>query len=150
MSNLRPAQDESRHAWVASQCNQHLFAKENFSARVLGRPHSDFEPLDLQQLEKDMDYVTRRTNPTVNRLIEIRHNYYSHRNASDVIEDRRISEAYPHQRDEVGELLKNGLTIVNRYTGLFDSNYWSQNISGREDFQYVLRAIKEKMERQRG
>jgi hypothetical protein len=136
------------------QSNPHLFSKEQFAARMEGRPHADslieaFAPLDSKQIEVDMAYVTRASNPTVDRLIAIRHNYYSHRNANDVVADHAVSEKYPHMRDEVGELLKVGLAIVNLYSDLFEANRWSSGIIGQDDYHYVLRAVQERLDRHR-
>jgi hypothetical protein len=136
------------------QSNQHLFSKERFAERVKERPHAhtlieNFAPLDARQLDADMAYVTRSSNAVVDRLIAIRHNYYSHRNARDVVAERAISEAYPHMRHEVGELLQRGLAIVNRYSDLFDANSWSPFVVGRDDYHYVLRAAKERLDRHR-
>ena len=47
--------------------------------------------------------IRRLIDGSTDRLIDIRHNYYSHRNARDVVADVVIAEAYPHMRDEVGE-----------------------------------------------
>lgn len=136
------------------RANQHLFSIERFAERVQGRVHqedlaSSFEVLDPKRLETDMDYVTRATNPTVDRLIMVRHNYYSHRNARDVVADRAVHEAYPHMRNEVGELLDGGLDIVNYYSGLFDMNTWSSVILGATDFHYVLKAVRERLQQHR-
>jgi AbiU2 len=136
------------------QSNQRLFSKEQFSVRMEGRAHAEsliaaFAPLDSRQIEADMGYVTRATNPVVDRLIAIRHNYYSHRNAEDVVADHAVSEKYPHMRDEVGELLKVGLAIVNLYSNLFDANSWASGIIGQHDYHYVLRAAQERLDRLR-
>jgi AbiU2 len=136
------------------QSNPHLFSKEQFAARMAGRAHAEsligaFAPLDSRQMEVDMGYVTRTTNPVVDRLIAIRHNYYSHRNAKDVVADHAVAEKYPHMRDEVGELLKVGLAIVNLYGMLFDANSWASGIIGQDDYYYVLRAARERLDRYR-
>jgi hypothetical protein len=136
------------------QSNPHLFSKEQFAARMKSRANAEslieaFVPLDSRQIDVDMAYVTRASNPTVDRLIAIRHNYYSHRNAKDVVADRAVSEKYPHMRDEVGELLKVGLAIVNLYSNLFEANSWSSGIIGQDDYQYVLRAAQERLDRYR-
>lgn len=110
---------------------------------------ANFEPLNAQQIENDMDYATRSRNSIVDRLIAIRHNYYTHMNAGDVVADRAIAETYPHMRYEVGDLLKAGLTIVNRYSMLFDLNTWASGITGQDDYHYVLRAIQDRFERYR-
>ena len=52
-------------------------------------------------------------------------------------------------RDEVGELLSNGLAIVNRYSLLFDANSYPGQIIGQSDYHYVLRAVQERIDRQR-
>jgi AbiU2 len=134
------------------QSNPHLFSKEQFAARMEGRADAArliaaFEPLDPRQIEADMGYVTRATNPVVDRLIAIRHNYYSHRNAKDVVADHAVAEKYPHMRNEVGDLLKVGLAIVNLYGNLFDLNTWASGIIGQDDYHYVLRAAQERLDR---
>ena len=136
------------------KCNQDLFSKPKYAERLQGRDHAPtliehFEPLNAPQLQTDIAYVTRDSNPTVDRLIDIRHNYYSHRNARDVVADVVIAEAYPHMRDEVGEILSNGLAIVNRYSLLFDANSYPGQIIGQSDYHYVLRAVQERIDRQR-
>jgi hypothetical protein len=60
-----------------------------------------------------------------------------------------VAEAYPHMRHEVGDLLQNGMAIVNRYSLLFDANSWSTSIVGRDDYHYVLRAAQERLDRYR-
>ena len=130
----------------------HLFAKAKYAERIGSRDHAQslvdaFTPLDTRQLESDIAFVTRDQNPTVDRLIKIRHNYYSHRNAKDVVADVVIAERYPHMRDEVGELLTKGLAIVNRYSDLFDSNSYPGQIIGQSDYHYVLRAVRERLDR---
>ncbi|MCU1314918.1 MAG: hypothetical protein JWN63_240 [Candidatus Acidoferrum typicum] len=134
--------------------NPHLFSKEHFSKRMQGRPAAeelvaDLAQLDHKELERDLAYVSRSSNPLVDRLIDVRHNYYSHRNARDVVEDREVAEAHPHMREEVGELLRGGMGIVNRYSMLFHAQSWSTQIVGRDDFYYVLRSIRQSLEAHR-
>ena len=136
------------------KANQHLFSREQFAVRVQDRPQAqvlidNFTPLDAQDVDADMAYATRATNPVVDRLIAIRHNYYSHRNARDVVDDRAVAEAYPHMRHEVGDLLEGGIRIVNKYGLMFDANGWSTHIIGRDDYHYVLRAAQERLDRLR-
>ena len=66
-----------------------------------------------------------------------------------MVADVITAEAYPHLRDEVGELLSNGLAIVNRYSLLFHSNSYPGQIIGQSDYHYVLRAVQERIDRQR-
>ena len=66
-----------------------------------------------------------------------------------MVADVVIAEAYPHMRDEVGEILSNGLAIVNRYSLLFDANSYPGQIIGQSDYHYVLRAVQERIDRQR-
>lgn len=136
------------------QSNQHLFSRVQFAERLKNRPGAEtliaaFTALEARQIDADMEFVTRATNPTVDRLIAIRHNYYSHRNARDVVEERAVAEAYPHMRHEVGDLLEGGIRIVNRYSEIFDANTWSTRIIGWDDYHYVLRAAQERLDRYR-
>jgi hypothetical protein len=54
------------------KCNQDLFSKQKYAERLQGRDHAPtliehFEPLNAPQLQKNIAYVTRDSNPTVDR-----------------------------------------------------------------------------------
>jgi hypothetical protein len=134
--------------------NFHLFSLDRFAERIReqNRPDSlvsGFESLDLRQVDADMEYARRASNAIVNRFIDLRHNFYVHRNARDVVEDINVGETRPLLRDEVGVLLTNALQIMNRYSQLYDMNLWSPQMLGRDDFNYVLRASRERLDRLR-
>lgn len=109
------------------RANPHLFSPEEYAKRMEGgAPNllSDGPPiLDLQILAQDIVYVCRATNPIVDRLIAVRHNYYSHRNADDVVADVTVGEEYPMTRDDVAELLRGGMEIASRYNELFHAAF---------------------------
>jgi hypothetical protein len=47
----------------------------------------------------------------------------------------------------VNDLLDNtGMTVLNRYSGLFWANHYSTDIIGRDDFRSVLEAVRERLE----
>jgi AbiU2 len=131
--------------------NPHFFAPKEFARRVEGRPAAEAltaEPpiLDRAQLDRDIASVSRSGNTCVDLLIDVRHNYYSHRNAEDVAVGRIVADEHPLSRDDVGELLRCGMEIANRYSSLFHANLYSTQMVGHDDFIHVLGAVRFKLE----
>jgi hypothetical protein len=131
------------------RANPHLFSAEEYTKRMEGRAPNlliDGPPiLDLPTLETDIAHVRRGTNAMVDRLVNVRHNYYSHRNADDVVADVTVGVKHPITRDEVGTLLRDGMEIANRYNALFDANFYSTQMVGHDDFKHVLAAVRQQI-----
>jgi hypothetical protein len=51
--------------------------------------------------------------------------------------------------EDIGELLRGGMEIVNRYSNVFNANTYSVQMVGRDDYEYVLEAIREKLQQYR-
>jgi AbiU2 len=136
------------------RANPHLFSAKEFAKRVEARPAGELlaaDPpvLDRAQLDRDIAYATRANNPRVERLIAVRHNFYSHRNAADVVADRSVGAEYPISRDDVAELLRAGMEIVNRYSIAFEAHAYSAKMIGHDDYLSVLKSVRERLARQR-
>jgi hypothetical protein len=130
------------------------FTPDRFRERMQGRSAAagliaNPPVLDTAQLATDLAYVTRTTNPAVNRLIEARNNYYSHRNAADITSGVDLAAQYQLTREDVADLLRGGMQIANRYNALFRANIFSTQIVGHDDYKSVLKAVREKLERLR-
>jgi hypothetical protein len=136
------------------RANPHLFSAQQFERRIEGNPaaqllNADPPVLDRAILDKDISYVTRATNPIVDRLIDVRHNYYSHRNAADVVAERRVADEHPITRDDVGEMLRGGMEIANRYNEIFRAHFYSTQMVGADDYKSVLKAVRKRIAAQR-
>jgi hypothetical protein len=83
------------------------------------------------------------SHPAVDRLIVVRHNYYSHRNADDVVADVKVGEEHPITRDDVAELLRGGMEIAIRYNAMFHANVYSTQMIGNDDFKHVVAAVQQ-------
>lgn len=97
---------------------------------------------DEKQLETDLVYVSEE-NPLVKNLIVWRNNFFSHRSAKNAITKRNLAEDYPLTIKNVEELLVEGMRLINRYSSLFRVSTYSNNMVGRDDFQFVLKSIRE-------
>jgi hypothetical protein len=54
---------------------------------------------------------------------------------------------YTLTKEDVQTLLKGGLEILNRYSALFDAQMYADSIVGRDDYEGVLDAIRDKLAR---
>jgi hypothetical protein len=126
--------------------NLHLFDEPNFRERLKDNPFVDSlatEPRkpDAAQLQEDLDFVCG--NHLVKKLNEWRNKVYSHLSLEVVLNPKEFNTNSPLSFAEIETLLKNGLTILNRYSGLFAANFYSTMMIGRDDYLYVLKAVKE-------
>jgi hypothetical protein len=95
-------------------------------------------------LENDLSYVSEE-NRLVKNLIVWRNNFFAHRSAGNAIIRSNLAEDYPLTVENVGELLTEGMRLLNRYSSLFRASTYSTNIVGRDDFQFVLKSIRENL-----
>lgn len=129
--------------------NLHLFDEPNFRERLKDNPFVDSlaqesRKPDPVQLQKDFDYVNG--NHLVKRLSEWRHNVYSHLSLDAVLNPSKLHTASPLLFTEIETLLDNGLTILDRYSGLFAANYHSTMMIGEDDYLWVLKTAKKAMD----
>jgi HEPN superfamily AbiU2-like protein len=132
------------------RANPHLFEPAAFEKRMEGREFAetlkaDPPKLDRALLDQDIAYVTRANNAVVDRLINVRHNFYSHRNAKDVVAGQVVGEKYSLTRDDVHELLRGGMRIANHYSVAFSAQSYSTQMVGHDDYIWVLKAVRARL-----
>lgn len=129
------------------KANIDVFDTEDFRKRLKDNPFVESlseksRKPDEQQLEEDLVYVSNE-NPLIKNLLVLRNNFYAHRNAKDAITKRNLADDYPLTIENIGELLTVGIRLINHYSGLFRASTYSTNIIGRDDFNFVLKSIRE-------
>ena len=130
-----------------------LFDEDNFRERLKDNPYvnslaSDSRKPDQKTLEEDIQLCSS-TNDLVKTLLIHRGNRVAHRNASDVIKDKKIGDKYPLTYGDVETLLKRATTILNRYSNLFSANTYSTQMIGHDDFNYIIKCVEEKVQQSR-
>ncbi|MBS0417028.1 MAG: hypothetical protein JSR66_04910 [Proteobacteria bacterium] len=131
------------------QDNLGIFTEENFRERLKGNSFVDSlaaaaKGPDPKQLADDIEFAGEG-NPSVKSLIVLRNNYFAHRSARDAIEPQDLNLRYPLTKEDVQKLLTGGLEILNRYSALFDAQLYANTIVGRDDYETVLRAVRDKL-----
>ena len=135
------------------EANLAIFDTTNFKERLKDNPlveslaETARKP-DIQKLEKDRASV-RRNDPQVKKLIIWRNNIIAHKTANNILEDIDIIKNYVITREEVRLLLDRATSILNNYSSLFRASTYSTKIVGHDDYIYILKAVKEKVERDR-
>lgn len=129
--------------------NISIFDEENFRERLKGNSFvdslaKDSRKPDTTQLVADRNYVSDK-NPLVKNLTEWRNNFFAHRSARHVMTKRDLSQECPLTVEIVDELLAEGMTILNRYSSLFEASTYSTQIVGHDDFLYVLESIRQRL-----
>jgi len=94
--------------------------------------------IDRNQLEKDLRFVSRRTNASVKHLMLWRNKLFAHRNADKLLTGRILSTDHPLTWKEIGTLSETGFAIVNRYSDLLFATVTTRNTDGDDDYLGVL------------
>jgi len=136
------------------RAHRYRFGPARFRERMKDNPHLEFlmqgaRALDDQQLQRDLDYVSASTNPTVETLVGLRHKFYAHRASREVVNATDLSQEYPLTKAQVTELLARARELVNRYIQQFDANVYSAQIVGHDDYRTVIEAVHWDLERRR-
>jgi HEPN superfamily AbiU2-like protein len=131
------------------KANLHLFAEQNFRERLKDNSFVDSlaampRTPDAAQLDEDIASVSP-PNPRVKKLILWRNNFYAHRSVDHVLNPNGFASITPLTVQDIGTLLANGVTIVNRYNGLFSATFTSTNIVGRSDYVNLLQSVRESL-----
>ena len=100
--------------------------------------------LDRVQLEQDIEFAGN-TNPSLNRLIRWRSLMFAHLNAKKVATNRPLRKEEVPLYSDFETLLKEGLTIINRYAGHFHSAEYSTIFPAGDDFRFVLDSVRENL-----
>lgn len=133
--------------------NRHFFAESLFRLRMEGRDieeavlSKDNVP-SIEAIDYDLERTSRR-NSKVRDLIEWRGNVYAHRNWERVVRAEDFENRPVLSLEDISELLKMGLDIVNNYSRLFKIHSYSSQIVGHDDFRFVLRSIRGEVRRMR-
>lgn len=131
------------------KANISAFDTSDFRERLKDNPFvgslsADSRKPDEKQLATDLVSVSEE-NPLVKNLIIWRNNFFAHRSAKNAITKRNLVEDYPLTIKNVEELLVEGMRLINRYSNLFRASTYSTNMIGRDDFQFVLKSIRENL-----
>jgi hypothetical protein len=96
---------------------------------------------DVDQLNTDLLVVEENTNRAVEHLMMWRNNVFAHRDATKIIDGRRVVDRYPLTHGDIDSLLDNAFAIVNRYgRGLFGTGIY-RRIAGDDDYIHVLNTL---------
>jgi len=136
------------------EANLVIFDTNNFKERLKDNPFVDSlaetaRKPDTQKLKKDRESVCSN-DPQVKKLIIWRNNIIAHRTANNIVEDIDITKNYVITREEVRLLLNRATSILNAYSSLFCASTYLTTIVGYDDYKYILKAVNEKVERDRG
>lgn len=130
--------------------NLSLFSKANFIARKHENPYvedlakEDRTP-NLNELKTDTQLCSNN-DPLVKTLIVHRGNLIAHRNAKNTARGKVLIDNYPLTFGDYEELLNRAISILNKYSRLFDASTYSSKIMGGEDFLYIFKCINDRLE----
>jgi hypothetical protein len=115
---------------------------------IKGNPHLFVTSPDPVQLGRDIESVGNK-DPLIKKLICLRGNFVAHINwehtAGGGTKIKRDNFALTW--DEIDLLIARAADILNRYSALFNQSLWSMNIAGRDDYKFVLKAVRSELER---
>jgi hypothetical protein len=125
-----------------------LFETERFKERLKANPHvdslaADDRRPDPDQLAKDLEFVQAKFNPQVKRLVLWRDKFIVHRDPKAVLKPAAYE---PLLFDDIEALAQEGVKIVNRYTSLFEAASNPAWMIGQDDYESVLKAVRESLE----
>ena len=126
--------------------NLYLFDEPNFRDRLKGNPFieslsDEMKKPDASALKADIEACSS-TDPLVKTLQVHRNTRIAHRGAKNVVTGHKIDAAHPLGYAEIETLINRAVTILNRYSGMFDSNTYSTSMIGEDDYEYVIESIK--------
>lgn len=125
--------------------NLSLFDKASFIARNHENPYvedlakEDRTP-NLNELKADAKLCSD-DDPLVKILIMHRGNLIAHRNAKNTAKGKTLADVYPLTFGDYEELLNRAISILNKYSRLFDASTYSSKIIGSDDFQHIFKCI---------
>lgn len=102
---------------------------------------------NVSQSEIDADKArVSRTDPVVAKFIWQRNNLFAHKNLANVLQDRKPQLSYSLPETDFEDLLARAVEILNKYETAVRGHAWSTQIFGHDDFQFVLKAIRQWIE----
>lgn len=131
---------------AAIKLNLQIFDFEPFCDRVRSNVHLNpvdaWASLDEIQLEADIAFASE-SNESVRRLVRWRDNMFVHRSSTLIIKKIELHKSNRPTYGDYDCLLDNGMTIINRYSSLFNRHTHGRVLLGHDDFKHVLRSIRE-------
>jgi hypothetical protein len=132
------------------RANVHFFDEPNFRERLKENAFVDSlaahpRKPDLTRLQKDLESVSI-ADPVVKKLTTWRHNYLAHRSRTNALNPKEFAVKNPILFSEIGELISNGLRIVNYYSDLFSATFHTSLEA--KDYEYLLNAVRRDLKAQ--
>jgi hypothetical protein len=155
--HLSRAYDQQKNAlhlnsWLLTiKTNFSFFETENFRERlkenvfVESLAASSRRP-DIQTLEQDILLCSPK-DELVKLFLLHRHHIIAHTNAWNAADGKSIGSTKPLSFENFEELLSRAITILNRYSNLFEASTYSTNVIGRDDYQYIFKSIEDAVKR---
>lgn len=137
LKNLLETIDRNLFVFDTEQFRERL--KDNLFVESLA---AESRAPDPKQLQADLAYVSKESNPKVENLVALRNNFFAHRSSRDVLSGVDMGMAYPLTVADVSELLERGTEIANRYSRLFRAAHHSTQMVGADDYRTVLTALR--------
>jgi hypothetical protein len=156
LSKAYDTDDKSLHlfSWLQTiKENRQLFEEKSFRERLKDNPFvdslaKDSRVPDMLLLDADIRSCSM-TDPMVKALFINRSNSLAHRNAKNTANAIDIADSYPISWDDFETLLARALTILNRYSSLFEAATYSTNAIGSQDYGYIFKCVNEAVQRSR-
>lgn len=131
------------------QDNLNLCSEANFRKRKQGNPFinellKEHSSPDIQVLKVDIHSCTKN-DPLVKTLTILRGAIHAHRNAENTANAIDISNIHPQSFDDYEKLLERSLTILNRYSHLYEAATYSTKVIGHQDYKYIFNCIESKL-----
>ena len=128
--------------------NKMALSLERWLEAIRDNPQLFTDPADANQLRADLASVGYR-DPVVKKLIGLRGNFIAHINWDNTADGgMKIGHRFAMSGAEIDELISRAKDILNRYSVLFKRTHWSTNMSGNDDFRYLLKAVRAELKRQ--
>lgn len=85
----------------------------------------------------------------VKKLIFLRSNYYAHKGKTIIIKQVKMTEEQGLNDDEITQLLDRSISILNRYSYMFNATSHSTKMLGQDDYKFIFKAVDEKVREMR-
>ena len=138
-------------SWLSIiRANLNLFDETGFRERLKDNLYvaslaRDSRKPDPAVLEEDI-VACSSDDPLVKKLIIYRGSRIAHRNTKFLIVARDVSESQALTFKYLDPLLERARTILNRYSYLFAATVYSTKVVGHDDYEYIFKAVEEKVE----
>jgi hypothetical protein len=123
--------------------NLSLFEKDRFKERLKDNPFVEAMAVenrmpDEAELEEDLRFVSAK-NPLVRTLLIWRNNIVSHIGTKVSLEITSKLKDNPLGKEEIYTLLDKGISILNKYSRLFDGRTYAIKAVGDDDYKILLK-----------